>query len=141
MQNVQVAAGMRTDRRATKSEKIRRRSPPTGNENRAQDGSESATAGRSGEHISAISPFRADFADAVPTQVNLSGFGVSAIALKRLANEFVLVRLFKDARKCERGHDRYLPSARYVLLHGLPIADGRLCQSSAGEYEQESERC
>jgi hypothetical protein len=100
MQKMQVAARMRSHGCASEAQKKRGPSPRTRNKNRTQNGSDPATACRSGKHVRTISSFYANFADAIAAQMNFIRLRM-ACSVKRLANKFVLVSPFKDAWKCE----------------------------------------
>jgi len=78
MENVQAAASPRSHRRAPEAQKVRGRSRRPRNKNRAENGSQSASASRSGKHVRAISPFYADFADAFAAHMNFVGFRITA---------------------------------------------------------------
>src|SRR5256885_13739641 len=104
-------------------------------EHRAQQSPCSAATNCASEPIRALALLYSDFVNTLAANVNVIIFRTPAV-MKLLAHQFLLICLLKNARKSECGHDRDLPTARNVLLAGLPIPDRPFakcpgCQSTA----------
>ncbi len=123
---------------AAKPEHIGRRSPCTGDEYRAQDGSQASGTSRTSQHIGAVASLDAQLVDSIAAYVNLMSLDNSLVALPQLADQFFVSRVREDARKSEFCYHRDLP-AGWHILYRLPIADRRPSKSDAAEEIQGQE--